>query len=238
VLVVDVGGTNVKVLKAGRRTPVRFPSGPHLTPHAMVAAVRDATAGWPYTAVSIGYPGVVARGRPAREPANIGRGWVGFDFEQAFGRPVRVINDAALQALGAYAGGRMLFLGFGTGLGSAMVVDGVVVPMELGHLPYYDGRTYENYVGAAALAKYGKRAWRRDVANVIALFRAAFEPDYIVLGGGHARLLTPLVTSRTPDLRLIDERAALVGGHRLWNSLPRDTHGVASRQRSPGPRSD
>ncbi len=184
----------------------------------MVTAVRDATAGWPYTVVSIGYPGVVAHGRPAREPANIGRGWVGFDFEQAFGRPVRVINDAALQALGAYAGERMLFLGFGTGLGSAMVVDGVVVPMELGHLPYRHGRTYEDYVGAAGLAKYGKRAWRRHVADVIALFRAAFEPDHIVLGGGHAHLLARLITPRTPDLRLIDERAALVGGHRLWNA--------------------
>lgn len=178
----------------------------------MVKAVRDATTDWNYSAISIGYPGVVTHGQPAQEPQHLAPGWVGFDFEKALGHPVRIINDAALQALGAYSGGHMLFLGLGTGLGAAMVVDGVVVPMEIGHLPYRRGRSYEYYVGEAWLDKHGKRKWREHVTDVVALFRSAFEPDEIVIGGGNARLLHHL----PPDTRIASEEAAMKGGVRLW----------------------
>src|SRR5213080_2695753 len=188
VLVVDVGGTRVKVLATGEKAPREFASGPTLTAEQMVAGVRTAAAGWKYDAVSIGYPGPVLHGRPVAEPHNLGPGWVGFDFRKAFGRPVKIINDAAMQALGSYRGGRMLFLGLGTGLGSALIVDGVLEPMELAHLPYKKGRTYEEYVGKKGLKRMGKKKWRRHVEDVIERFRLALNVDDVVLGGGNTKL--------------------------------------------------
>jgi len=212
VLVVDVGGTHVKLLSTGRKVRVELDSGPSLTPAKMVSRVRAATAGWVYTAVSIGYPGPVVHNQPIAEPHNLGRGWVGFDFKKAFGHPVRLINDAAMQALGSYEGGRMLFLGLGTGLGSAMIVDGILEPMELAHLPYRKGRTYEDYVGLRGLERLGKKKWRRHVADVIAQLKAALEADYVVLGGGNAKLLEKL----PPGAKLGDNNNAFRGGFRLW----------------------
>jgi polyphosphate glucokinase len=210
-LVVDIGGTNVKILASGQDTPRKFPSGPDLTPQAMVAGVKRAAEGWTYDRVSIGYPGPVLRGRPVAEPANLGRGWVGFDFEAAFGCPVKVVNDAAMQALGSYEGGKMLFLGLGTGLGSAMVVDGVVEPMELAHLPYRK-RTFEDYVGLRGLKRLGKKKWRRRVAEVVAALTAALQPDYVVLGGGNVKKLKEL----PPGCRAGANQNAFCGGFRLW----------------------
>jgi len=212
ILVVDVGGTKVKVLATGQKKPVKIPSGSKMTAREMVKRVRRAAAGWKYFAVSIGYPGPVVQGKPIREPHNLGRGWVGFDFKKAFGCPVKVINDAAMQALGSYQGGRMLFLGLGTGLGSAMIVDGILEPMELAHLPYRKG-TYEDYVGLAGLGRLGKKKWRRQVFDVVNALKAALEPDYVIIGGGNARLLKML----PPDSRLGDNRNAFRGGFRLWH---------------------
>jgi polyphosphate glucokinase len=211
ILVVDVGGSHVKILATGRREPRKFVSGPTMTPRQMVAGVKKLTLGWKYDVVSIGYPGLVVHGRPVAEPHNLGRGWVRFDYRAAFGRPVRIINDAAMQALGSYEGGKMLFLGLGTGLGSAVVVDGVVEPMELGHLPYKKG-TYEDYVGQRGLDKRGKKKWRRHVADVVAGFVTALEPDDVVLGGGNVRKLKEL----PPGCRAGDNANAFVGGFRLW----------------------
>jgi predicted NBD/HSP70 family sugar kinase len=209
-----VGGTHVKVQATGRRQRVKFPSGPKMTPAKMIAAVRTATAGWKYDAVSIGYPGVVVHGRPLGEPHNLGRGWVGFDFKRAFGRrPVKMINDAAMQALASYQGKRMLFLGLGTGLGSALIVDGVLVPMELAHLPYKNGCTYEDYLGLAGLRRWGKRKWRRHVNEIVGLLQTALEADYVVLGGGNARLLKRLPAG----VRRGDNAKAFRGGYRLWS---------------------
>jgi len=212
ILAIDIGGTHVKVLATGRKKHLQIDSGPTMTPKKMVAAVRAATAGWKYEAVSIGYPGAVVHGHPVAEPHNLGRGWVGFDFRKAFGRPVKVINDAAMQALGSYRGGRMLFLGLGTGLGSALIVDGVLEPMELAHLPYKNGRTYEDYVGLAGLKRLGKKKWRRHVADVVAQLEKALQADYVVLGGGNAKLLNRLPTGT----RLGDNANAFIGGFRLW----------------------
>ncbi len=211
-LVIDVGGTHVKLLATGRKKPIEIVSGPGMTAREMVAAVRRATAGWKYEAVSIGYPGPVAHGHPLSEPHNLGRGWVGFDFRKAFGRPVKILNDAAMQALGSYRGGRMLFLGLGTGLGSALVVDGVLEPMELAHLPYKKGRTYEDYVGLAGLKRLGKRKWRREVDAVVRQLKAALQADYVVLGGGNAKLLKKFRSGT----RLGDNSNAFGGGFRLW----------------------
>ena len=172
ILVIDVGGTHVKVLATGHKQRVEIPSGPKMTPAKMVSAVRTATVGWKYDAVSIGYPGAVVHGRPIIEPYHLGSGWLGFDFTKAFGRPVKIVNDAAMQALGSYHGGRMLFLGLGTGLGSALIVDNVLEPMELAHLPYKKGRTYEDYVGLAGLERLGKKKWRRQVKEVVQQLRA------------------------------------------------------------------
>jgi len=211
VLVVDVGGSHVKMLATGQKASREFVSGPTLTAAHMVAGVLKCADGWKYDAVSIGYPGPVLRGRPLSEPHNLASGWVGFDFEAAFGRPVKIINDAAMQALGSYAGGRMLFLGFGTGLGSAMIVDGVVEPMELGHLPYRKG-TYEDYVGKKRLERVGKRKWRHAVEDVVARLIAALEPDDVVLGGGNVRKLKKL----PPGCRAGENANAFRGGFRLW----------------------
>jgi polyphosphate glucokinase len=177
-----------------------------------VRLVRKAVAGWKYAAISIGYPGPVLHGKPVSEPRNLGGGWVGFDFRKAFGRPAKLINDAAMQALGSYTRGRMLFLGLGTGLGSALIVDGVLEPMELAHLPYKKGRTYEDYVGAAALKRSGKKKWRRDVRKVIKLLKRALQADTVVVGGGNAKLLYRLPTG----VRLGTNSNAFVGGYRLW----------------------
>jgi polyphosphate glucokinase len=183
VLVVDIGGTHVKVLASGEPESRQFESGPALLPKPMARRIQKITEDWTYDVVSIGYPGPVLRNRPIAEPHNLGRGWVGFDFERAFGCPVKLINDAALQALGSYKGGKMLFLGLGTGLGSTMIVDGIIEPMELGHLPYKN-RTYEDCVGERGLERMGKNKWRRSVADVVARLIAALEPDDVVLGGG------------------------------------------------------
>jgi len=213
ILVLDVGGTHVKVVATGHKR-VEFPSGPKMTPAKMVAAVRAATAGWKYDVVSMGYPGPVAHGRPLGEPHNLGHGWVGFDFKKAFGgRPVKIINDAAMQALASYKGKRMLFLGLGTGLGAALIIDGVLEPMELAHLPYKKGRTYEDYIGLAGLKRLGKRKWRRNVSEVVKLLKAALEADYVVLGGGNARLLKTL----PPGSCLGNNANAFRGGYRLWS---------------------
>jgi predicted NBD/HSP70 family sugar kinase len=212
VLVVDVGGTHVKVRATGQAAPVKIDSGPNMTPAKMIAAVRKATAGWEYDAVSIGYPGPVVHGSPVSDPYNLGRGWVNFDYQKAFGRPVKMLNDAAMQALGSYEGGRMLFLGLGTGLGSAMIVDGILEPMELAHLPYKKGRSYEDYVGDRGLARLGKKKWREHVFDVVRKLKAALEADYIVIGGGNAKLL-----DRLPEgVRLGDNSNAFAGGLRLW----------------------
>ena len=211
VLVVDVGGTNVKILATGQDTPRRFPSGPALTAKAMVAAVKKLARDWKYDVVSLGYPGPVLRGRPVVEPPNLGKGWIGFRFEAAFGCPVKVVNDAAMQALGSYKGGKMLFLGLGTGLGSAVIVDGILEPMELGHLPYRKG-TYEDYVGRRGLERRGKRKWRRDVADVVERLIVALEPDDVVLGGGNVKKLKDL----PPGCRPGDNANAFLGGFRLW----------------------
>ena len=211
VLVIDIGGTHVKVLVTGARQPREFVSGPTMTPGVMVAGVKKIGRGWTYEVISIGYPGVVLHGCPIAEPHNLGKGWVGFDYQAALGKPVKIINDAAMQALGSYRGGKMLFLGLGTGLGSTLIADGVVEPMELGHLPYKKG-TYEDYVGQHGLEERGKTKWRRDVADVVARLTAALEPDDVVLGGGNVRRLKEL----PPGSRAGDNANAFIGGFRLW----------------------
>ena len=211
VLVIDIGGTSDKLLVTGHDAPRKFPSGPDLTPEQMVAGVVQAAAGWDYEAVSVGYPGPVLHGRPLLDPVNLGPGWVGFDFTAALGRPVKVVNDAAMQALGSYEGGKMLFLGLGTGLGSAMIADGVMEPMELAHLPYRKA-TFEDYVGIRGLERLGKKKWRRVVADVVGRLCAALEPDYVVLGGGNAKRLKEL----PPKCRAGDNANAFLGGFRLW----------------------
>jgi polyphosphate glucokinase len=213
ILVIDVGGTHVKVLATGRKEPVKIISGPKMTAKKMVKEVQEATKDWNYSVVSIGYPAPVVHGHPLCEPHNLGGGWVGFDFRKAFGRPVKIVNDAAMQALGIYRGGRMLFLGLGTGLGSAMIVDGVLEPMEVAHLPYKKGRTFEDYLGIRGLKRLGKKKWRRKVASIAEQLKNALEADYVVLGGGNAKLLKTL----PPGCRLGDNATAFIGGYRLWD---------------------
>jgi len=225
VLVIDVGGTHVKALATGHRQPVRIPSGPEMTPRKMVAALRKATTGWDYSAISIGYPGAVVNNRIASEPHNLAPGWLGFNFQKAFGHPVKLINDAAMQALGSYHGGRMLFLGLGAGLGSAMIVDGVLEPMELAHLPYKNGRTYEDYTGLRGLERWGKKKWRRNVLDVVQRLRAALEPDYVVLGGGNARQMKKL----PPGVELGENSNAFRGGFRLWGKERKAARNAAGR---------
>jgi polyphosphate glucokinase len=212
ILVIDVGGSHVKVLATGKRTPLKLPSGPELTATQMVEIVKDATKDWTYDAISIGYPGPVRDNRPAKEPVNLGPGWLDFDFAEAFGIPVKVINDAAMQALGSYDGGQMLFLGLGTGLGTTLVTNGVVVPLEIAHLPYRKGRTFEDYVGDAGLKRLGEKKWKRHGAKVVALFLDALNAEYVVLGGGNVRLLDEL----PPATRRGNNRHAFRGGYRLW----------------------
>jgi polyphosphate glucokinase len=217
ILVIDVGGTHLKFIDSRHSAPVKLASGPEMSAPRMVAEVQNATRDWKYTAVSIGYPGPVRQGRPLAEPHNLGTGWIGQDFEKAFGCPVRIVNDAAMQALGSYDGGRMLFLGLGTGLGSALIVEGVLASMELAHLPYRKGQTYEDYVGLRGLERMGKARWRRHVSVVIDQFRNALVAEYVVVGGGNSKFLKVL-----PDgVRLGENSNAFLGGFRLWNEYPR-----------------
>jgi polyphosphate glucokinase len=211
VLVVDVGGTHVKILATGQKVARKFVSGHCLTPKRMLAGIKEIIGDWQYDAVSMGYPGPVLNNRPVAEPRNLGGGWVAFNFLSAFGHPVRVVNDAAMQALGDYKGGKLLFLGLGTGLGSALITNGIVEPMELGHLPYKKG-TYEDYVGLRGLQKRGKKKWRREVAKVVAILAAALEPDDIVLGGGNAKKLKALPSR----CRVGSNASAFTGGFLLW----------------------
>lgn len=214
VLAIDIGGSHVKMRVPDHPDVREFESGPKLSARQMVARVHDVLGDWSFSRVSIGYPGVVMHGRIVAEPHNLGKGWVGFDFEAAFGRPTRVINDASMQAIGSYEGGRMLFLGLGTGLGSAMIVDGVVESMELAHLIFKKGKTYEDYVGEAGRRRLGGRRWRRAVEDVVGQLRAVLEADYVVLGGGNARRL-----KRLPEgARLGDNEFAFTGGFRMWRA--------------------
>jgi polyphosphate glucokinase len=214
VLVIDVGGTHVKLRVSGQREERKIDSGSDMTATKMVRSVKDLVKDWEYDAISIGYPGPVIHGRPVLNPHNLGGGWVGFDFAKAFGRPVKLINDAAMQALGSYEGGRMLFLGLGTGLGSAMIVDGLLEPMELAHLPYKNGKTYEDYVGIRGLKRLGKKRWRRHVTDVVERLKSALGADCVVLGGGNSKLLKKL----PPDARLGENQNAFKGGARLWST--------------------
>ncbi len=212
VLAVDIGGTHVKILATGRRLKRQVESGPEMTARQMVDAVKQLAEGWDYDLVALGYPGPVMHNKPLLEPINLGSGWCGFDFEGAFGRPVKIVNDALMQAVGSYEGGRMLFLGLGTGLGSAMIVDKLAQPMELAHLPYKKGRTFEDYVGAAGLKRLGKTRWRKEVFQVVERLKAALEPAYVVLGGGNLKKLDEL----PPGCRRGDNANAFKGGFRIW----------------------
>lgn len=223
VLVIDIGGTHIKLASTDNPVPIKILSGPSMTAKQMVEDVLTSTANWQYEAISIGYPGPVTHDRPLAEPHNLATGWVGFPYQSAFPQPIRFINDAAMQALGGYTGGKMLFLGIGTGLGSALVVDDVVVPLELAHLPYRNGRTYEEYIGLTGLERRGKKQWRASVLDIVARLRAAFVADYVVLGGGNAKLMRKL-----PDGVLLGANSnAIAGGLALWQqsaaSVPRPT---------------
>jgi polyphosphate glucokinase len=211
ILVIDVGGTNVKLLASGQKQPSKFPSGPQLTPEQMVEGVLEATKDWDYDVITMGYPGPVVKDKPVLEPANLGPGWVDFDFEAALGKPVKIINDAAMQALGSYQSGRMLFIGLGTGMGSALVIDGLVAPLELAHLPYKKA-TFEDYVGRRGLEGLGRRKWQRAVEDAVARLQAAMVADSVVLGGGNAKKLKRL----PPGAKLGDNINAFRGGFRLW----------------------
>jgi polyphosphate glucokinase len=215
VLVIDVGGTHVKLLMTGQKEPVKIASGPEMTASTVVRLVKQATREWKFNCISMGYPGPVINGHPLREPHNLGGGWMGFDFCKVFGCPVKIINDAAMQALGSYRGGRMLFLGLGTGLGSAMIVDGVLEPMELAHLEYKNGKTYEDFLGIRGLEKLGKKKWRRHVFKITEKLKAALEADYVVLGGGNAKKLKKL----PPGARMGDNDNAFIGGFRMWQNV-------------------
>lgn len=216
ILVVDVGGNNLKLLATGQQEAVKVHSGPTMTPRDMTEAIRRATANWPHDVVSIGYPGPVRDGRIQLEPRNLGLGWVDYDFAKELGKPVRIINDAAMQALGSYEGGRMLFLGLGTGLGSALIVDKTIAPLELAHLPYRKGRSFEDYVGQRGLVRRGKKKWQLAVEDVVARLQAAMQADSVVLGGGNVKKLTRM----PPGVRLGDNRNAFLGGFRLWTDYP------------------
>jgi polyphosphate glucokinase len=213
ILVIDVGGTNVKVCLSARKAPLKIPSGKSMTAARMAAAVHKATDGWTYDVVSIGYPGAVKNGRPAHEPHNLGGGWMRFNYKKAFGVPVKIINDAAMQALGAYAGGRMLYLGLGTGLGSALVADRVLVPLELAHLPYRHGCTYEDYLGVRGLVRLGHKKWTRHVQTVVSILQAGLQADYVVLGGGQTKELE----TSPRGVILTTNQSGIRGGCRLWD---------------------
>ncbi|MEI8376879.1 MAG: ROK family protein [Planctomycetota bacterium] len=213
VLVIDIGGTHIKLLATGQTEVLKIPSAPDLTPQRFVADVFEATKDWSYDVVSIGFPGPIADGKLVLEPKNLGTGWVGFDLTAALGRPVKLVNDAAMQALGSYEGGRMLFLGLGTGLGTTLVLDSkTLVPMEAGHLPYRKGRTFEEHIGQRGLDHFGRKRWRQFVEDVATRLRLALVADYVVLGGGNSRLIKEL----PPETRLGKNENAFLGGFRLW----------------------
>jgi polyphosphate glucokinase len=214
VLVIDIGGTNIKVASTDIRVPIKIPSGPDLTAKQMVEDVLAATEGWQYDCISIGYPGPVNHDAPRQEPHNLGVGWTDFNYKEAFGKPYRFINDAAMQALGGYKGGRMLFLGTGTGLGSALIFDGIVIPLELAHLPYKKGKTYEEYIGLAGLTLRGKKRWRKSVLDILARLQAAMVCDYVLLGGGNAKLMKDLPAG----VVLGANSNAIEGGLKLWDT--------------------
>ncbi len=230
ILAIDVGGTHVKILASGESERREIDSGSAMTARQMAWDVEKLAHDWKYDVVSIGYPGPVVDNHPTAEPHNLGRGWMGFDFAAAFRRPVKVINDAAMQALGDYHGGRMLFLGLGTGLGSSMIVDGIVQPMELAHLPYKK-RTYEDYVGLRGLEEFGKKDWRKHVEEVVEVLVAALQPDDVVLGGGNAKKLKDI----PPLCRLGDNANAFKGGFRLWQSAPPAHKPHPGKQAQPAP---
>ena len=225
ILVIDVGGTSIKLLATGWTEMCRLPSGRAMTAAAMVREVKQAVGEWDGDAVSIGYPGPVIHGRPLRDPHNLAPGWVHFDFEKAFGCPVKIVNDAAMQALGSYKRGRMLFLGLGTGLGSAMIVDGLLEPMELAHLPYKRGKTFEDYVGIRGLERLGRKKWQEHVLKIVQQLRDALQAEEVVLGGGNARKLKKL----PPHARLGENANAFVGGFRIWEEEPRARARAGSR---------
>src|SRR6202041_567317 len=212
VLVIDVGGTNVKLLATGQKEARKYPSGPTMTPPKMVGLVKKAVADWKYDCISLGYPGPIIIGHPLREPHNLGRGWVGFNFQKAFGCPVKILNDAAMQAIGSYKGRRMLFLGLGTGLGSAMIVEGILQPMELAHLAYKNGKSYEDYLGLRGLERMGKKKWRRYVGKITKKLKIALDADYVVLGGGNCKKLKELPAGA----QLGNNENAFIGGFRIW----------------------
>ncbi|RWO71219.1 MAG: ROK family protein [Mesorhizobium sp.] len=212
VLTIDIGGSHVKILTSAGGAERRADSGPGLTPQQMIDTVNKLAEGLSYDVVSMGYPGPVNHNRPLADPANLGKGWAGFDFAGAFGKPVKVVNDALMQAIGSYEGGRMLFLGLGTGLGAAMIADNVAQPMELAHLPYRKGKSFEDYVGERGLEKRGKKKWRKYVFDVVDRLRAAMQPDYVVIGGGNVDKLDELPA----DSRRGDNTRAFEGGFRLW----------------------
>jgi polyphosphate glucokinase len=212
ILVIDVGGTHIKMLATGQKEARKIPSGPGMTAGKMVRVVAECVKDWKFDRVSLGYPGPVINGHPLREPHNLGGGWMKFNFSKAFGCPVKILNDAAMQALGSYKGGRMLFLGLGTGLGSAMIVDGTLEPMELAHLIYKKGKTYEDYLGLRGLERLGKKKWRVQVAKVVKRLKAALEADYVVLGGGNNKKLKKLPAGA----RLGSNENAFLGGFRMW----------------------
>ncbi|GAC1624843.1 MAG: ROK family protein [Candidatus Acidiferrum sp.] len=214
ILVVDIGGTHLKILATGHRTPLKVASGPTMTAKRMAEWVNSAAKEWSYDVATIGYPAPVVHNKPLIEPHNLAKGWVGFDYRKAFGCPLKIVNDAAMQALGSYEGGRMLFLGLGTGLGSAMVVDGIVQPMEIAHLPYKNGKTYEDYLGLRGLDRMGKKKWRRYVTQIVEELRTAMNADYIVLGGGNVKKLKTL----PPKTRMGSNENAFVGGYRVWST--------------------
>lgn len=231
ILVIDVGGSHVKFRMGPRGRIRKLVSGPDMTAPDMARRIRKLAADLPYEAVAIGYPGLVLRGRIATEPFNLGPGWVGFDFEKALGRPVRVINDATMQALGSYEGGRMLFLGLGTGLGATLILDGAVEPMEIGHMPYKHGRTFEDYVGERGRKRFGNKKWRKAVAEVVTRLKEVLEADYVVLGGGNAARLKEL-----PEGAMLgDNLNAFKGGLHLWQGDDPLAASMARRQRAAAP---
>lgn len=212
ILAIDIGGTNVKAKASDQGEVRKFPSGKEMSADMMVHGVLELTKDWSYDVISVGFPGPIARDKIIREPANLAQGWVGFDLQTAFGKPVKLINDAAMQALGSYEGGRMLFLGLGTGLGNTLIIDGVIAPMELGHLPYKKRKTFEDYVGVRGLDRMGKKRWEKAVFDVVTRLKEALIADYVVLGGGNAKKLKAL-----PDgCRLGNNDNAFIGGFRLW----------------------
>jgi polyphosphate glucokinase len=233
ILAIDIGGSHVKLLATGKRQPIKIVSGPTMTPGEMVAAVRAATVHWDYDVVSIGYPGPVVDDAPAGEPAHLGPGWVGFGYAAAFERPVKIRNDAAMQALGGYRGGRMLFLGLGTGLGSALIVEGHVQPLELAHLPYRKKRTFEEYVGEASREHRGKSRWQRYVIDVATRLKVAMQADHVLIGGGNARHLRHELARFPKGTRLGSNADAFRGGMRLWLSPDDRIEAAISRPNLP-----